>query len=241
MLNYQEGDEHVILDDLVEEIKVDLGCDVNSLGIRDASIRLKIKEALRKISIYAPFVVTEMLEVTDGHAQLPEDATVVIDVMNLNSSATAQARKIADDTDLFSVSRYLYNYNDLSDPYIFLMQKNAISTLQSFVKLDDYYFDKATKKLMVSNFVGKVLCVKYLRRYRSVEEIVDTDVLQRVKEYALSLCKIIEGSIRRKLQEAPGAIHLDGDSLVSEGTSEKSLIEERLVSEFQHLRFGIRV
>lgn len=230
----------MLLDDLVVEIKVDLGCDINSLGISDQSIELKIKEALRKISVYAPYVCTEMFDLVGGSVQLPDDANTVVAVLNLDKPSATNA-KIADDTDLFSVSRYLYNYNDLSDPYIFLMQKNAVSTLQRFVETTDYRFEKSTHKLYLSNFSESQVCVKYLRSYRSVEEIEDIDVLQRVKEYALALCKIIEGNIRRKLQSAPGAIQLDGDSLVSEGTSEKQAIEEKLVTEFQNLRFGIRV
>ena len=231
----------MLLDDLVDEIKIDLGCDINSLGISDDSIAIKVHEALRKISVYAPYVCTEMFDVIGGSAQLPEDTTVVVAVMNLDKPSATKAKVVADDTDLFSVSRYLYNYNDLSDPYIFLMQKNAVNTLQNFVRLTDYKYEKSTHKLYISNHDGEKLCIKYLRRYRSIEEVEDLDVLQRVKEYALALCKIIEGNIRRKLQSAPGAIQLDGDSLVSEGMQEKQAIEEKLVSEFQNLRFGIRV
>lgn len=231
----------LLIDDLVEEIKIDLGCDVNSLGISDDSIIAKIKEALRKISVYAPYVCTEMFTLKGGVVELPADTTTVIEVLNMNKTSATRARVIADDTDLFSVSRYLYNYNDLSDPFIFLMQKNAVSTLQTFVRLNDFRYEKSNHSLYVSNYEGNELCVKYLRKYRSVEEIEDTDVLQRVKEYALALCKIIEGNIRRKLQSAPGAIQLDGDSLVSEGMQEKQDIESKLVKEFQHLRWGTRI
>lgn len=230
----------MLLDDLRYEIKVDLGNDVNSLGISDESIDLKIKEALRKISVYAPYVSTEEFLLVNNSAQLPDDATTVLEVSNLNKPAATSTRVIADDTDLFSVSRYLYNYNDLSDPYIFLMQKNAVSTLQNFVRLTDFRYEKSNHKLYVSNAKMKNICVKYLRKYRDIEEITDTDVLQIVKEYALALCKIIEGTIRRKLQSAPGAIQLDGDNLVSEGISEKESIESRLTTMFQNLRFGLR-
>ena len=231
----------MLLDDLISEIKVDLGCDINSLGISDSSIALKVHEALRKISIYAPYVCTEMFDLEGKSAQLPEDSTTVIEVLNLDKPSATNARVVADDTDLFSASRYLYNYNDLSDPYIFLMQKNAVSTLQNFVRLTDFRFEKSTHKLYLSNADVSRVCVKYLRKYRSVEEIEDQDVLQIVKEYSLALCKIIEGNIRRKLQSAPGAIQLDGDSLVSEGMSEKQAIEDKLVTQFQNLRFGLRI
>lgn len=230
----------MLVDELVDEIKVDLGSDINSLGISERSIELKIKEALRKISIYAPYVSVEMFDISGGRAQLPEDATTVVEVLNLDKPSATSARVVADDTDLFSVSRYLYNYNDLSDPYIFLMQKNAVSTLQKFVRLTDFRFEKTEHALYISNGDVSRVCVKYLRQYRSIEEIEDLDILQYVKEYALALCKIIEGNIRRKLQNAPGAIQLDGDSLVSEGMEEKHSIEAGLISKFQYLRFGLR-
>lgn len=231
----------MILSELVNEIKVDLGIDINSLGISDESIAIKVHEALRKISVYAPYVCTEMFTVSGNKVQLPEDTTTVIEILNMSNPSATGSRVIADDTDLFSVSRYLYNYNDLSDPYIFLMQKSAVSTLQNFVRLSDFRYEKSNHTLYFSNIDVSKACVKYLRKYRSVEEIEDLDVLQRVKEYSLALCKIIEGNIRRKLQSAPGAIQLDGDSLVSEGMEEKRAIEDRLVSEFQNLRWGVRI
>ena len=73
-----------------------------------------------------------------------------------------------------------------------------------------------------------------------LEEIEDADILQIIKEYALALCKIIEGNIRRKLQSAPGAISMDGDALVSEGTAEKSRLDEYIPKQFSYLRFGVR-
>lgn len=230
----------MLITEMVEEIKIDLGCDINSLGISDNSIEVKIKEAVRKISTYAPYVCTETLPVTGGYVQMPEDTMIVINVLNKDKNSASTGQVVADDTNLFSVSRYLYNYNDLSDPYIFLMQKNAVSSLQQFVESRDGRYDKESKRYYLSNFDGVSATVQYLRKYRSLEEIEDIDIIQVVKEYSLALCKIIEGNIRRKLQSAPGAIQLDGDALVSEGISEKNSIEDSLARRFQHLRFGMR-
>ena len=231
-----------ILENLRDEIKVDLGCDVVSLGISDGSIELKIKEALRKISIYAPYVVMEQFTPSSsGSYELPEDTTTVVAVYNLDTTNTSTGAVIADDIDLFSVSRYLYNYNDMMDPYTFIMQKNAIKTLQNFVNMSDWRYEKSEHRLYLSGTMpSKTYCVKYLRRYRDIEEVHDADMYQYVKEYALALCKIIEGNIRRKLQSAPGAIQLDGDQLVSEGMDAKREIEESLPRKFQYLQFGIR-
>lgn len=226
---------------ILQEIKTDLGSDINSLGISDATIVLKINEALRKISSYAPLVVTEAFPVSGKKVEMPKSTMTVTKVYSIDPISSSAARTYENDIDLFSYSRYLYNHNDVSDPYIFLMRKNEASTLQSFVSISDWRYEKSTNTLYLSNFAKPQVCVKYLRQYTSLDEIEDLDILQYVKEYALALCKIIEGNIRRKLQSAPGAIAMDGDALVSEGNSEKQRLDDLIPRIFSHLRFGIRV
>ena len=228
------------IDEMRSEIKVDLGCDINSLGISDNTIDVKIKEAVRKVGAYAPQVCIESFPISNGKVEMPEDTVAVVQMLS-NSDVSKSSMEVADDRDLFSVSRYLYNYNDMNDPHILLMQRTGIKTLQQFVSLKDTYYNKQDHCLYLSNIQESKITLKYLRKIRDFIEITDPDIIQIIKEYALSLCKIIEGEIRRKLQSAPGAIHLDGDNLVSEGMSEKSDIESRLIKDFQNIRFGIRV
>ena len=228
---------------MINEIKADLGIDVNSLGISDATIELKIKEALRKISSYTPYIESAAFPVKSNRVEMPEDTVGVTQVLNqvdITGSTEKSASYYQNDTELFSVSRYLFNYNDLSDPFIFLMQKNQMNTLQNFVSIKDWRYDSHQNTLYLNNFNGSSVSVIYLRKYVSLEEIKDIDIQQAIKEYALALCKIIEGQIRRKLQNAPGAIQLDGDALVSEGTSEKQRLDEWIPRRFVNLRMGIR-
>lgn len=226
--------------ELVNEIKADLGADINSLGISDETIILKINEALRKISSYAPYRESASFPVVENKVVMPEDTVAVSRVYNLTSLNNKGTTLYQNDTDLFSVSRYLYNYNDLSDPFIFLMQKNQLTTLQNFINISDWTYDKHKNTLYLNNFSGNSISVLYLRKYKDLLEIQEDDILQIIKEYSLALCKIIEGNIRRKLQNAPGAIQLDGDALVSEGTSEKQRLDETIPKTFSYLRFGIR-
>lgn len=230
--------------EIVDEIKLDLGADINSLGISDETIELKIKEAVRKISIYAPCVKSGYFPVVNGQVKMPDDTTGVLQVLNQTTvnSTTGDVNLYQNDTDLFSVSRYLFNYNDLSDPFIFLMQKNQLKTIQGFISLHDWRYDSYQNILYVNNFGGKTLSLIYMSKFSdNLEDIRDIDILQAAKEYALALCKIIEGQIRRKLQSAPGAIQMDGDALVSEGMAEKQRLDEWLPKRFQNLRFGLRV
>lgn len=230
--------------EIVEEIKLDLGADINSLGISDETIELKIKEAVRKISVYAPCIKSGFFSVESGRIEMPEGTLGVLQVLNQTSvtNTSGSVNLYQNDTDLFSVSRYLFNYNDLSDPFIFLMQKNQLKTIQGFISLQDWRYDSYQNILYVNNFGGKTLSLVYLSKFSDdMEDIRDVDVIQAVKEYALALCKIIEGQIRRKLQSAPGAIQMDGDALVSEGMSEKQRLDEWIPKRFQNLRFGLRV
>lgn len=226
---------------MILEIKADLGNDINSLGISDDTIEIKIGEAIRKVAAYAPYRESASFTVTNNSVELPEDTVAVMQVYNMTSLNNKGTTLYQNDTDLFSVSRYLYNYNDLSDPFIFLMQKNQLTTLQNFINISDWRYEKHKNTLYLNNFSGTSVSVLYLRKYRSLEEIQEEDIIQIVKEYSVALCKIVEGTIRRKLQSAPGAIQMDGDSLVSEGISEKSRLDELIPKQFSYLRFGIRV
>lgn len=228
------------IQDMVEDIKVDLGSDVNSLGISDDTITRKIKEALRKISSYAPYVVVCTCPVSGGRVELPEGTSTVVEVLHTKTSANNIS--LGDDQDLFSVQKYMFNsQSGGSDPYTFMTQMSELKTLQNMVNLQDWHFDRSSHSLYLSNYTDSTVTVRYLRAYADLSEVTDELVIQKVKEYALALCKIIEGMIRRKLQSAPGAIQLDGDSLVSEGTSEKSVLDQTLPTTFKYLRFGIRV
>lgn len=222
--------------ELIEEIKVDLGCDVVSLGITDRTIGLKITEALRKISAYAPRVLYG--EFSGSTIEMPEDTICVLDLL---TSSTSDLSTSVDD-DVFSWSTIMLNSGGaLYDPTSVLMMRQNARAMQSFVRIKDWHYDKETKKLYLSGIDTPSVVVKYMVPYKDLSEVKDEIVLQKVKEYSLALCKIIEGMIRRKLQNTPGAMQLDGDSLVSEGTAEKDKLDSELPTTFKYLRMGLRV
>ena len=224
------------IEELRAEIQADLGSDVVSLGISDATIDLKITEALRKISAYAPRNIFGTFE--GSSIQMPEGTTCVLDVLSgdIASSATYT------DNDVFSWSTIMMNSGSSAyDPFTILSMRNQVRTLQGFVRLKDWNYIKETRMLYLSGVDNTQVVVRYMMPYTSVEQVVDEMVVQKMKEYALALCKIIEGLIRRKLQNTPGAMSLDGDSLVSEGTSEKDRLDSELPQIFKYLRMGLRV
>lgn len=232
----------MILSDLVDEIKVDLGSDINSLGISDESITLKIKQALRKVSSYAPYRAIDSFDVENHRVQMPESTSAVLGIYNHERGSTLDGSPGDPDIDLFTVRKYIYgNSQGFRDPYIMLQQVNQAQTLQGFVSIKDFMYDRNSRVLYLSDFRSPRATIDYLRAYTSIEEVASEQVLDTIHEYALALCKIIEGEIRRKLQSAPGAISMDGDALVSEGNASKATIESELASKFSFLRFGLRV
>lgn len=231
----------MVLDDLIKEIKVDLGSDICTLGISDESIELKIKESLRKVASYAPYSVVQTFDNVLSSIELPDGTCTVIQCLTEDTSTSTDRNSPAyDEQDLFNATRYIYNYNSLSDPYIYMMKASELKTLQNMISLSDWYYNKENHTVYFNNPPSTTITIRYLRKYLSVEEISDPDILQTVKEYALALCKIIEGNIRRKLQNAPGAVSMDGDSLVSEGSSEKSKLDDWIPKQYANIRFGLR-
>lgn len=224
-------------EDLIREIKIDLGTDVVSLGISDETITQKIHEAMRKISSYAPKVEIQSFD-TAGKIKMPEGTTAVLQIM----SGDIASDTTLVDNDVFGWTTIMMNSgSSMYDPYTVLQSRQNVRTLQQFIKLTDFYFDKQKCELYVSGATKSKLVIKYMIPYRDIDEIKDELVIQKIKEYALALCKIIEGMIRRKLQNTPGAMQLDGDAMVSEGNSEKDKLDRELPTTFKYLRFGVRV
>lgn len=225
------------IEEMIRSIKTDLGCDVLSLGISDRTIQEKIREALRKISAYAPRVVVGSFP-TAPKIKMPEGTTSVLQIMSGDiASDTTMV-----DNDIFGWTTIMMNSGaSMFSPYTILESRQNVRTLQQFIKITDFYYDKENEELYISGATRDTLVIRYMMPYVQLDEVKDELVLQKVKEYALALCKIIEGMIRRKHQNTPGAMQLDGDSLVSEGTAEKSTLDQELPRTFKYMRMGVRI
>lgn len=223
--------------EFVASIKSDLGGDVISLGISDTTVEQKVKESLRKIGSYAPRVITESLPVHQEKVQLPEGTIGVHNV--LSTKDVINTPRGGDDIDIFSINNQMLSKKD-ADPTAYLLRKTELDQTMNFIEVTDWYFVKDSRILFLNYYNRPTATVKYLKKYTDVSEIQDDDIIDVVKNYALSLCKIVEGNIRRKLANAPGAIAMDGEQLVSEGNEEKRTLEESFKREFSNLRFGFR-
>lgn len=227
--------------EMVKLIQADLGGDVLSLGIKPETIELKIDEALRKVGAYCPRVLVQSFPVVGEKIQMPEGTIAVQDVMTFKDPVEfTRGRDNTGDIDIFHVGNYMLASYPQFDPTTYFMRMNELETMMNFIEKTDWFYEKETRTLYLNYYNRPTATVKFLKKYTDVSEIIEDDVLDLVKNYALALCKIIEGTIRRKLQNAPGAMLLDGDALVSEGNEEKMRLEEEIKKQFSNIRFGFR-
>lgn len=223
---------------MVSEIRSELGGDVISLAIKDETIKINIGKSLRKIGAYSPKVMTASFPVVGEQVVMPEGTIAVQSVLSTRDAS--DARRGGDDYDIFDQQKVLTNYGGDIDPMTQLMRRNEIESLGNFIEVTDWYYLKDSRTLYFNYYNRPAATIKYLKKYTDVSEITDDDVLDYIQQYAIALCKIAEGSIRRKLEQAPGAIPMDGEQLVQEGKEEQQNLEEKIPKALSNLVFGIR-
>lgn len=224
--------------EIVESIKSDLGGDVVSLGIRDETIESKVKEALRKVGAYSPRVLTESFPVANEKLIMPEGTIAVQSV--LSSRDPSDLKRGDDEIDIFNINNFILGSSPDTDPMSYLIRKTELDTMMRFIEVTDWYYVPDNRTIFFNYYNRPSATIKYLKKYTDVSEVIKDDELDAIKNYALALCKIAEGNLRRKLAQTPGSMLLDGSELVQEGKEEKAQIEEQLKKEFSNMRFGIR-
>ena len=100
-----------------------------------------------------------------------------------------------------------------------------------------FLFNNNNKELTVMPTPSSNLRL-FLSVYRenSVEEMLND---QFIREYALAMCKVSLGTIRKKFGSLPGfggSVSLDGSDMVSEGKEEMKVLEDDLIVSFKYSR-----
>jgi hypothetical protein len=91
---------------------------------------------------------------------------------------------------------------------------------------NDFYYDTYQELLYVDNFTGSVT-IEYIKKNVSIEDL-DIEWAGWTEQYTIACAKIVEGRIRSKYKLTSGAIEVESDNLVSEGTGERSELESKL-------------
>lgn len=127
----------------------------------------------------------------------------------------------------------MYSYGGMTDNmgrsrlYDMLSWQYASSEMNNLL-LNDWYLDQAEQKLYIDGFDGLVT-VEYVKEECTIEDLKSKSQWKSwVRDYTLALCKITEGRIRSKYKISSGVFEIESDELISEGTSEKQELEEKL-------------
>lgn len=212
----------------VESIKDYFGCPVLELEVDDKQLVRIIDKALNELRNYVtdtrtitiPYVETGMnvakyhmfavQYVMRGQSQMALGD--LNDVMMFYSGASAVSS-------LANIDMTSY-----ANALIFNSNKQAISTDL------DFYFDKEQQKLYVScnTLKPSSVTVEYIPEIMKVEDLLEPYWQSLLLRLATAMTKQIVGRIRSKYKLNSAQYELDGDTLLSEATSELAEIRQSL-------------
>jgi hypothetical protein len=207
--------------DIREGIKAELGWPTISLYIKDDNIDTLIQKAVRKCSDKACPTFTVKRSVINGSIDL--SGLDVSAVKNIYEEMTSTSESIFDLEYQASVARGLAGMGGSND-YLGLIAQIGEYAQDRYMAMPDYYLDG--DKLYIDNYQGTVT-VEYVKKSPRLEDY-DSEWAGWVEGYALALVKMAEGRIRGKFRLNNGPFELDGDTLVSEGSSDKMDLESKL-------------
>jgi len=215
---------------LTERVRSRLGFPKVNLEINDDDIEMMVEDAVVEI---APYVAeTHFVTVTGAPAEggwpcyvdmAPYGAVGVVKVFN---SPTVAANNIAG---IYNVNEFFVKqYQGELSRLLQAGQRQAL--LDALIPESWKYIDG---KLYLANYYSTVT-VEYIKDVE-YETLADEKARQWVDRYVLALAKETVGRIRSKYKSGNFPVELDGDTLLSEGLSEK----ERLIGELAERNYGL--
>ena len=213
---------------IIDTCLITLGYPVVSLFVTEAQIGKLIDFAVRRctskacpmntISVYAPTGVVDV----SGY-----DIDTIHNVFSGNLDGSS-----CGNSDGCSICEQLCTYRSYSEmtkgdwnnpSYDRLAYQYAKSEMKK-QNLYDWYLDKDL--LYLDNYTG-ALTIEFIKKSLVLEDL-DNFWTAWVENYSLAMVKITEGRIRSKYKLSSGVFDIESDNLVSEGTSEKQDLDERL-------------
>lgn len=207
---------------LAERVKNSLGYPKVDIEINNDDIDMMIEDALTTISPYVSDTYFVTVPATPGGDVGPcyVDMTPydTVDVVKVFNSPRIAANNISG----------IYNVNEFfvrqfqTDKEKLLMAGQQQALLDALIPESWKYIDG---KLYLMNYMDEVT-VEYVKRV-TYSGLRDEKAKQWVDRYVLALAKERVGRIRSKFKSANFPVELDGDTLLSEGLSDK----EKLIGE----------
>jgi len=233
MAFYKENDSK---QKLVQWIKRKLGFPSVNLEIEDASIEDNIDDALQyffKFSGETTYQAAIVMPLSAG-VDTYQLSDTILNVVSFDATQSF-GNSI---TTLFTPENVLWNEGFMTsstnlDMVSWEMAHNYLESVKNRFTVPFFPdFDKYTKVLKLTpppavDLTGILFC--YVHYSHGTKSTVYNEIW--VKQYALALTKITIGHIRSKYSglPIPGAGTLNGDSLLSEGNAEKTLLEDTLI------------
>ena len=157
----------------------------------------------------------------------------VVNVVPFEQHSSAIQSVLYDEFTL-AANLYMYSSTQHSLSSIITAKMYGDQVKQMFGNKFDWEYDKITGKLYMSSFpAGAQTIMADVISPISIEN-APIELEDWIKNYFIALVKIVEGNIRRKFKNLPGAPD-DGDTLVSEGTTEKDKYEQELKDILPHI------
>lgn len=205
------------LNDAINSVKYSLGHPAVKLEIDDKVIMSFFLLAISKALDYSNYTETISRQAQDVIKL--EDALNVIRVWDNDSIVTE-----LDDTSLFSY----YYHNSLTKSST--MKDLIISQAQSSFLYSNVNkgFKFLNNKLYLYNYTGKVT-IEYIPKRIDFCDL-ESNIQSWCIRYTKCLCKEALGRIRSKYKSNSGPFEMDGDTLLSEYSEERTQLEDELNS-----------
>lgn len=211
---------------IINRIKLMLGSSVVKVEISDDDIKQLINIALDTV---APYIV--------DYKYLTFPYSRTIDLSNKNVEEVLRVMPATDLGSSYSQEQgEEFTFDFTSWSYLDRLDRtDKIQMLKRKIIPDidiPFEFDAESKCLMVKAgiTVGRIT-IECIPEVLTVEDLRDKSTLKWVYLYTLALAKEVVGRIRSKAKSSNIPIELDGDTLLSEASTEKSSLEGSLLAD----------
>lgn len=224
-------------EEYIEDIKISLGAPVINVEI-ESILGSLVDKAFREIRRF----ITETRYVTVPYSAGGIDTTPYKISSVVQLFRTINPSRVFDFTDIYSLSTInqanASSTNLLLSDYLYRTQLNQV---KSTITTDlDFTFDKEEKKLYINTFHPKPdkVTIVYIPEFEDVSDVEEQFWITYIQRLSLAFSKETLGRVRGKYNLSSALYSLDGNTLISEGITERDAIRQEL-SENSDLAFPI--
>ena len=218
----------------ISYIKTSLGYPVVNVYMTDDMIQQQITFALMKVIPYVNAV--EFLETSSKVTTFTDKIVYAVLRVHSTNSSYSNSEVSQSSTNYYDILLASSIYNQMGGYNSSGSSGDTTKALSNYA-LYNYAYEDTKQNLDPIGFrlIGNQLFIDGDNPPYTIEAVTDKsihymseDYITWVMEYSLALCKTVCGEIRSHVKVTGSPIELNGESLKSEGASEKSALEEKL-------------